>query len=112
MKANKIIRWKVVDGERKSIHIRPPEINQCFRPYKQLEYPKGKKVIAPKKSKGIFCFSSKKEAKSFSIDYLDREPKILKVKTYGNSQVPIGVNPFGDGFPDGTICYSAVMPLE
>lgn len=112
MKANKTIRWKAIDIKRGSIKIR--EYPNVFG-FTRLYYNKDRITIAPNDSIGNCCFDSKKRA----IEWLNgqvNEGKVIKVKTYGKGIRPIirNILSLEDNapFPEGTICYPAVMPLE
>lgn len=113
MKANKTIRWKVVDEEKGSIKIRSA-IN--FLGFTRLYYRKGEMTIAPKNSIGNCCFNCKKMAIKWLGEQINNKGKIIKVKTYGKGKRPTIPNlmNLGEGgtFPEGTICYPAVMALE
>jgi hypothetical protein len=140
MKANKTIRWKVIDKHhRESIFID----NERY-PKLSLRYFKNKITKALPFTLGIMCFDTKKNAKQFIDKHYISERKyasIIKVKTFGKGQRPkeIVVCTRGktdiifpeepllrwsknrerkfsdisiDKPPKGTICYPAVMPLE
>lgn len=109
MKANKTIRWKVVDENRNSWITKAvesgPEIENDF--FTKLKYEKGKLTKAPQNSKGCFCFKTKTQAQK-AIPMCE-DNILLKVKTYGKGKTAKGY--IAHDYP-GTICYPAVMALE
>jgi hypothetical protein len=118
------VKYKVVKKNRTSCVV-SNKSKYC------IKYEKGKIIESQKKTLGIFCFNTRKQAKYFmEYDLMFLEDyNIIKIKPLSKGKKPKMISCFPDrnsgiyyfykskrnytfSTPDGTICYPKVLVLD